>query len=304
MSFSPIKGIVAAAITPVKADFSIDHERLTAHVRGLLNQGCSHISCFGTTGEGASFSTAQKIAALYAFKDAGLDMARHIPGVMTTTLEDAVTMVEAAHALGCRAALVLPPFYYAPDDEGIAAFFDALVARTRKSAPIDLVLYNIPQMSGIRFSIPLVETVLARHGDRIVGLKDSTGDLENGLALVKHFPQLAVLTGDDRVLPKLVAAGGAGMIGGLPNLCTRELVALYDAPEGPDAEALCATQARRIAAVNDHGALVALKTLLAHYRDDSDYARVVPPLVPLGADGARAVVAAFAATGFDFAGRV
>lgn len=301
MSFLPLKGVTAASVTPIAADFSLDTGHLAAHLRRLLDEGCTFVSCFGTTGEGSSFSTGQKLDALQALKAAGLDMSRQIPGVMTPVFEDAVAMVRGAYQLGCRAALVLPPFYYAASDEGLAAFFRALVSATADT-PIDIVLYNIPQVSGIRFSHALIETLLAEHGARIAGIKDSTGDLENGLQLVARFPELAVLTGDDRVLPKLVAAGGAGMIGGMPNLCARELVALYAAPQGADADEIVEKQTRRILAVDANGSLVALKALLARHQDPV-FGTVIPPLTTLDKERADALEAEFLATGFDFAGR-
>lgn len=301
MSLPPIKGITAAAVTPVTSDFSIDSDRLTAHAHRLLQQGCSHISCFGTTGEGASFSVSQKLVALEAMKAGGFDMARQIPGVMATGFDDAVAMVKGAYRLGCPAALVLPPFYYAASDEGLAAFFRELIACT-SDAPIALILYNIPQMSGIRFSHDLVATLISAHGARIAGIKDSTGDLASGLQFVAQFPELAVMTGDDRVLPQLTLAGGAGMIGGMPNMCASDLVALYNAPNGPQAADIVYKQTRRILAVDTNGSLVAIKALLADLVDEA-FGAVVPPLVSLDGERKRALKAEFAATGFDFGTR-
>src|SRR6218665_2546551 len=96
--------------------------------------------------------------------------------------------------------------------------------------------------------------------------------------LVKTFPGLAVFTGDDRVLPTLVKAGGAGMIGGMPNVFARDLKALYDNPDNAE---ILAKQSERIQAVDRHGSLVGLKAALAHYTGDENLARAVPPLLAL-----------------------
>lgn len=295
MSETPLGGIIAATITPVTPLFEIDLERLEAHVGRLFADGCSHVSLFGTTGEGASFGTASKLAALKKLVERGMDMSRQLPAVMSPTLDDAAACVKGYGALGCRAALVLPPFYYGASEAGIAAFFDELIRRTEAETNIDIVLYNIPQLSGIRFTPSLVSALLERHGDRIVGIKDSTGDLESGLTLVKNFPQLAIFTGDDRVLPVLVKAGGAGMIGGLPNLFARDLKALYDSP---DDAALLEGQTRRILAVDAHGSLVGLKGALAHYQNDENLARAFPPLLALNAAERASLVNIFDSTGY------
>jgi 4-hydroxy-tetrahydrodipicolinate synthase len=298
LSVAPLKGVIAASITPLAQDFSIDVSRLAEHSQRLLDNGCAFVSTFGTTGEGASLSTAEKLTALAALRSAGTDMSRQIPGVMTPTLDDAATMLVGIAEAGCRAALVLPPFYYGTSEAGIAGWYDALIERTKATTQIDILLYNIPQMSRIRFTRELVEAITARHGDRIVGIKDSTGDIDNGVMLAKSFPKLAVFTGDDRVLPTLLANGGAGMIGGMPNLFARDLRALYDDRTNAD---ILARQTDRILAVDRHGSLVALKAALAQYLGDENYARVLPPLKALDAGGRGKLLETFAQTGFDAA---
>ncbi len=276
---SALEGIVAASITPITPDFGIDVARLHKHIDNLLASGCSFVSTFGTTGEGPSFSTGEKLRALHDLKAVGADMGRQLPAIMTSSFGDAVESLIAYSDLGCRAVLVLPPFYYNASEEDVVGFFDALIAQTEARSRIDVVLYNIPQLSGIHFTPSLVAALVERHGSRIAGIKDSTGDLDNGLTLLATFPDLAVFTGDDRVLPALVKKGGAGMIGGMPNLFARDLKALYDNPED---DAALERQARRIEAVDAHGALVGIKAALAHYRGDEYLANTMPPLLSAG----------------------
>ena len=292
-----LKGIIAASITPATRDFGIDAGRLGAHIDRLLAQGCSFVSTFGTTGEGASLSTQSKLAALDELKRTGHDMRRQIPAVMTTVLDDAAALLAGYAERGCRAVLILPPFYYGAGEGGIADWFDALMART-PGVSIDLLLYNIPQLSRVHFTASLVAELIARNGKRIVGIKDSTGDVDNGIMLASTFPQLSVFTGDDRVLPRLLANGGAGMIGGLPNIFARDLRALY---ENPADAGRIAAQTERILAVDRFGSLVALKAALAHYYADEEMARPLPPLEPIGPKDRAALLAAFAQSGFDAA---
>lgn len=291
-----LRGIIAASITPLAADFSIDIERFHAHVERLLANGCSFVSTLGTTGEGASFSTDEKLAALKALKARGADMMRQVPAVMTPTLDDAARTLVGISELGCRAALILPPFYYGTSEAGIAGWFDALIERTKAETQIDLLLYNIPQLSRVRFTPELIRMLVERHGSRIVGVKDSTGDVDNGVLLAKTFPNLAIFTGDDRVLPTLLANGGAGMIGGMPNIFARDLRALFDNPQDTDR---LDKQSQRILAVDRHGSLVALKAALAHYLGDENYARPLPPLKPVEGDERKALLASFADSGFN-----
>ncbi len=62
-----LKGVIAAAATPLAADLSIDHDRLVGHCRWLLGEGgCDGINLLGTTGEATSFSVGQRIEAMRA----------------------------------------------------------------------------------------------------------------------------------------------------------------------------------------------------------------------------------------------
>lgn len=298
MRKSNLRGVIAASITPITSDGTIDVPRLVRHTNRLLAEGCSFISTFGTSGEGASLSSREKIAALKAMRAAKVDMKRHVPAVISSSLDEAALMVEAIADYGCRAALVLPPFYYGASEDGVAAFFDALVRRTLSSDPIDLLLYNIPQLSRVGFTPSLVRKILGRHGGRIAGIKDSTGDLAGGIELVTEFPELAIFTGDDRVLPRLVEAGGAGMIGGMPNIFARELCALCAAPTGPKADELLRQQGLRIEAVDSSGSLLALKSAVAYYQNDSEFARALPPLIALNETQQAALIAAFEQSGY------
>lgn len=270
-----LTGVVGAAITPLNLDLTPDVDRLFAHCTHMLAQGCTYTSVFGTTGEGASFSARQKIDALRQLAKLGLDMSRQIPGIMESSIDAAAEQYRVAANLGVRAALIIPPFYYTPaDDDAVADFYAAVVTRAG-SPDLGIVLYNFPAFSGVCFTPYLVRRVVARLGKRVIGIKDSTGNLEEGLALIAAFPDLAIFTGDDRLVTRMVAAGGAGMIGGMVNLFPAECVALFNGQASQDAEDLATS---RIATVNDMGGLSAIKAVLGLRHDDPAYTRTCPPL--------------------------
>jgi len=271
-------GIITAILTPVRDDLTIDTGRLIAHARDLLARGGSRISTFGSTGEGVAFAPAEKRAAVGALLAAGIRADQLLPAIMTSSPAIAAAELSDLAAMGCRDVLVLPPFYYRdPGLDGLVAFYEALYERAGRP-PVRLVLYNIPALSGVTITHELVRALQAGRGAPIAGIKDSTGDVDSGLAYVRAFPELAVFTGDDRVLPHLLRAGGAGMIGGLPNLYVEDLAALYRDPDGPDAAALAALAAERIAHIDGNGGLLALKAGLAERHRDEAWRRAMPPL--------------------------
>ncbi|MDT0684224.1 dihydrodipicolinate synthase family protein [Roseicyclus sp. F158] len=288
-----LRGVIAACITPVTEDYRIDVARLGAHAASMLDGGCSFVSLFGTTGEGASFSSEEKLAALSELRDAGHDMGRHVAGVIASSIDEAAKMVAGVAALGCRAALVLPPFYYAPASvEAVADFYRAVIERAG-SPELDIVLYNIPAFSGVRLTPDHVAAIQGVLGGRGAGLKDSTGELDNTLAIVRGFPDLSVFTGDDRILPDVIAEGGAGLIGGTPNLFPETALKLASpSPEAADR----ALAARRIEAIDGNGGLTVIKSVLAHMKGDDAYVRVVPPLAATQADTLASLLGALTAS--------
>ncbi|KZM48482.1 dihydrodipicolinate synthase family protein [Labrenzia sp. OB1] len=298
MKYSDLSGIVSALPTPVSETFEIDTMRLARHCEQVLKNGCSFVSTFGTTGEGASLSSSQKIAALRALKAEGLDMTRHIPAVMTPTADEAGRLIAEARALNCRAVLVLPPFYYdTAFDEGIVAFIEDALRRAGR-ADIDILLYNIPRFSRTAYTPELIDMCIDRFGSAIAGLKDSTGVLENGKMLAQRFPGLSIFTGDDRVLPGLLESGGAGLIGGMPNVFARELRETLEAPTAAGTAQLRDDANRRIATVADNGDMLAIKAILAAIYDDPQWARAIPPLTGLNDIQKTRLFRELAVTGF------
>nr|WP_319515492.1 dihydrodipicolinate synthase family protein [uncultured Cohaesibacter sp.] len=288
---SDLKGVVGAAITPFTEDYEIDIEQLKRHCDALLEAGCAYTSVFGTTGEGPSLSVRQKLEALRKLADMGADMSRQIPGVMTSSLDDAVSMYVEAHKLGCRAALIIPPFYYrSAGVEGVADYYEALVKKAGNPG-LDIVLYNFPHFSGIPFSVEQVKAVQKRIGSLVVGIKDSTGNLPGGLELIKAFPELSIFTGSDAILRDMVDAGGAGMIGGMTNPFAKDCVQLY---LGGVSEGFVKRATMRIETVDGNGGLNVLKALMAKVYGNPAFARTMPPMEPLSSDKLAAIEAALA----------
>ena len=112
-----------------------------------------------------------------AYKAQGLPLNRLMVGTGAAAMSDAVALTRHAAELGFAGALVLPPFYYkgVPDD-GLVAYIDTLVKATA-AKPIPIYLYHFPAMSGLPWHVALIKRLLEKFPGRIVGLKDSSGDM-------------------------------------------------------------------------------------------------------------------------------
>jgi 4-hydroxy-tetrahydrodipicolinate synthase len=286
---SKLQGVIAAIATAVDETGEPDCDRSTALAGFLLSNGCNGLNVLGTTGEATSFSLAQRKRLMAAYRGAGLPLERMMVGTGAASVADAVALTHHAAELGFAAALVLPPFYYkgVPDD-GLVAYIETIITATAAN-PIPLYLYHFPAQSGLPWHIALVERLLADFGPRIVGLKDSSGDMRYARQAAAISPAFKVFPSTEAVLLEARSGVFAGCISATANvnadLCAR-------AWRGGDAGALEAAVAIR--KLFDGKQLVAgVKALLAHIHRDPGWARTQPPLSAFPAADRLAVVTAY-----------
>jgi 4-hydroxy-tetrahydrodipicolinate synthase len=285
-----LSGVIAAIATAVDEHGAPDAARSVALARYLLTNGCDGLNVLGTTGEATSFSLAQRRAVMTAYAQAGLPLDRLMVGTGAAALADALALTRHAAELGFAGALVLPPFYYkgVPDD-GLFAFIAALVAKTADRA-IPLYLYHFPANSGVPWSIALIKRLRAAFAPRIVGLKDSSGDMGYAREAAAIAPDFAVFPSTEAALMEARSGAFAGCISATANLnadlCAR---AWHDG----DADAIeAAVTIRRLF---DGKPLVSgVKALIAHIHGDPAWDRVMPPLA-----GFSAADRALAVAGYD-----
>ena len=289
MAKPDLSGVIAAIATAVDAKGEPDITRSVRLARFLLDHGCDGLNVLGTTGEATSFSLEQRKRVMSAYKEAGVPTDRLMVGTGAAATADAVALTRHAAALGFAGALVLPPFYYkgVPDD-GLAAYVGAIVQATA-ATPIAIYLYHYPALSGLPWHVTLIRRLLDTHGPRIVGLKDSSGDMAYAREAAAISKDFMVFPSTEAVL--LEARGGAfaGCISATANLnadlCARAF-------HGGDAAALDA--AVTIRKLFDGKALVpGVKALLSHIHKDTALARVKPPLAAFPAADRAAVTAGY-----------
>jgi 4-hydroxy-tetrahydrodipicolinate synthase len=280
-----LSGVIAAIATPIDESDAPDLKRAVNLARYLLDNGCDGLNVLGTTGEATSFSLDERKAVMSAYKAEGLPLDRLMVGTGAAAVSDAVALTRHAAALGFAGALVLPPFYYkgVPDD-GLIAYIDTLVKATADK-PIPIYLYHFPAMSGLPWHVTLIKRLLESFPSRIVGLKDSSGDMAYARSVAAISPDFAVFPSTEAALIEARGGAFAGCISATANLnadlCAR-------AWRSGDAGALDAAVAIR--KLFDGKPLVAgVKALLAHIHGDPALGRVKPPLAAFSASD-RAVV--------------
>lgn len=285
----PLQGVIAAIATAVDSTGAPDAARSIALARFLLGNGCDGLNVLGTTGEATSFALDQRRAVMSAYAASGLPLDRMMVGTGAAAVADAIALTRHAAELGFAGALVLPPFYYkgVPDD-GLVAYIDAIMSATA-ARPIPIYLYHFPAQSGLHWHVALIRRLLQKFSTRIVGLKDSSGDMAYAREAASISPDFKVFPSTEAALPQARSGLFAGCISATANLnadlCAR-------AWRSGDAAALA--EAVAIRQLFDGKQLVSgIKALLAHIHNAPEWGRTAPPLAAFPAADRTAVVAGY-----------
>ncbi len=297
-------GVNVAVLTPMDADLTPDLDRMAAHCRWLLANGANGLGILGTTGEANSLGISERLALMEGIVARGIPVSRLLPGLGTTAITDTVLLLRRAAELGCRGALLLPPFFYKnPSEDGLFAYFSAVIDRAlgrRAGTELAIYLYHFPAQSAVPFTVPLIARLRAAFPGVIRGIKDSSGDFANTRAYVDHFAAdgFEVYCGDDGALHDLLTIGGAGSISAASNVSSAINAEVYAHAGTARAETAQARLSLIRKAVTSAPLIPGLKSLVARHSGDAAWTHIRPPHLPLTPAQEAALFAAFDACGF------
>ncbi len=283
-----LTGVIAPILTPFNDNLSFNPELYLRHARWLLQQGIHFISPFGTTGEALSLSADERIRALDALIDGGIEPARLMPGAGLCNLHDTKKLCLHAVNRGCVAVMTLPPFFFKnASDEGLYVWFSRLIEEVNHP-DLRICLYHIPPLAGIGFTPSLAGRLATDFPETVVAYKDSSGDFENTRAVIAAAPGIAVFPGAETFLRPGLENGAAGCISATCNVNPAGIRRVFDMVTG----AIDAAPAQRAEdemkdirkLIEDYVPIPAMKGLLAARRADERWRNVRPPLLPASAE--------------------
>lgn len=294
MTKAVLSGVYAAAVTPLKPDFSPDLDAIPTFLGFLAERGCHGALILGTTGEGPSFSPAER----EAIWRAAVLIRQQVPGFRlfagtgTPSLTETIDLTRLAFDLGFDAVVTLPPYYFRKaSEDGIFHWFQDLI---QKAVPRDgsLLGYHFPGVAGIGFSMPLLRRLKESFPSQFAGIKDSSHDADFALALGSEFgADLAVFSGTDSDFSLALQNHAVGCITAPANIISPYLRALFDAFQvGGDTSAIQADVTTRRVALEGFMPFPASLKALLHRVHGLPRWPVRPPLVEISeADEERAV---------------
>jgi 4-hydroxy-tetrahydrodipicolinate synthase len=212
------KGSIPALVTPMRDDGAIDLDAWDTLLDFHLQQGTDGVVVGGTTGESPVLERSELEELV---RRARVRVAGRMPviaGSGTNGTAKSIALSKAAEAAGADALLVVTPYYNKPTQEGLFRHFSAIA----DAVNIPVILYNVPGRTGCDM---LADTVARlSHHPRIAGVKEATGDIARGAAILQQSrPGFVLLSGDDPTAARLIRIGARGVISVTANVAARAM---------------------------------------------------------------------------------
>jgi len=286
-----MKGLIAAIVTPMREDFSVDETSLRRYVRWLTDQAVTGLAVNVDTGEGPHLSAEERIGVLEIVAEEVGDRTLIVAGLAASFTEQARSLAADAARAGAGALLVFPiPVYQGePLDPEIPVRYHRAV---HDASGLPLIAFQLqPALGGVNFSVEVIERLMTEGG--VVALKEASFDAKRFVETVRLVrsvaPDATVLNGNDNFLLEAYLLGAEGALLGFGTLAAREQVEMLDHVRARDLEwatalgdvlqplcdAIFAPPVRDYRARLKH-ALATLGVI--------DEAHVRPPLLPLSPD--------------------
>ncbi|GAA4214308.1 4-hydroxy-tetrahydrodipicolinate synthase [Sphingomonas endophytica] len=211
-------GSIPALVTPFDAQGEFVESAYRELVEWQIAEGSSALVPCGTTGEAATLTKEEQFAIVRVCVDQAKGRVPVIAGAGSNDTRVAAANLHAAREAGADAALMVPPYYNRPSQEGIYRHFEALAADT----PLPIVLYNVPARTVTDIQPETLIRIVSAFPKVFVAVKDASGVLTR---VTQHRAGLGAafcqLSGNDDLGLAFNANGGIGCISVTANVAPR-----------------------------------------------------------------------------------
>lgn len=204
---TPIHGILTPHMVPLDTQGGINEAELRRYIDWLIDKGVHGLYPNGSTGEFTRFTVEERRRIIQIVCEQAAGRVPVLAGAAEANVRETLAACEAYLDYGARAVAIVSPFYYKLSSESVFAYFREIAV----NSPIDVTLYHIPM-----FASPIDLPTICRLAefDRIIGIKDSSGDLAGMMRMIEAVrpqrPDFVFMTGWDAVLVPMLLAGCQG----------------------------------------------------------------------------------------------
>lgn len=217
------RGIISAVVTPMHTDESVNYSALEKLAEAQLARGVEGFYCCGSSGEGPLLRFDERREVLATLVKAAKGKVPVISHVGTPRTQDAVALAKSAEQDGASAVSLVPPYYYKYGRDEIIAYY----RRVLDAVSIPVILYNIPQFTGVELDAQTAEALLG--DEQVLGVKHTSHNLYSLERMIARYPDKVFFNGFDEIFLSSLAAGATATVGTTVNLQPELFLALRHA---------------------------------------------------------------------------
>lgn len=236
-----LEGIIPPVVTPMTPDQELDLPGLRKHIDHMHARGVHGIFVLGTTGEFFALDEREKQEVTVAAVAHCRGKSPVYVGTGAETTREVIRLTRMAEKEGADGVSVITPYFIKPSQAELLDHF----RRVAESTKLPVVLYNNPATCG---GLSIEPDTVARLAEvpNIIGIKDSSGDLQNTIEIIRSTPatKFAVLNGRDTLILAALTFGARGAIPASCNIAPDLCVGIYESFVSGQFEAARALQAR------------------------------------------------------------
>src|SRR5438309_5093650 len=235
-----IHGIIPPVATPMQANEDLDLPRLKSFIDHLIHEGVHGIFVLGTNSEFYALDEREKQEVIAT---AVGHVSRRVPvfaGTGAESTREAVRLTRMAEREGVDGVSVITPYFVSPSQQEIYDHY----RRIAENTALPVVLYNNPSTCG---GLKIDVDTVARLAEvpNILGIKDSSGDLQNTVEYIRVVPdRFSVMQGRDTLIYPALVFGARGAVPATANIASALCVEIYEAFQRGDQAAAKAAQLR------------------------------------------------------------
>ena len=215
-----INGIFAATLSLLDENLALNCKKTISHAENIIDNGCHGVVFFGSTGQSQLISLSEKIQLINHLPNSKYKE-KFIIGTGLNSLSDTINLMKISKTLNFDKFLIMPPAYYKYGDEEVISFYTRII---NEIGECNIILYNFEKLSGYKFSINCVETLVDKFPKQIIGVKDSSYNLYENLK-INNF---SVMPGSESKLLKGLELGCTGIITATTNVTSALAREVYD----------------------------------------------------------------------------
>ncbi|HEV3117204.1 MAG TPA: 4-hydroxy-tetrahydrodipicolinate synthase, partial [Gemmataceae bacterium] len=235
-----IHGIIPPVATPMQPNEDLDLPRLRWFLDHLIREGVHGLFVLGTNSEFYALDEREKQEVIATAVEHVRGRVPVYAGTGAESTREAVRLTKMAEREGASGVSVITPYFISPNQQEIYDHY----RRIAESTALPVILYNNPSTCG---GIKIDVDTVARLAEiaNILGVKDSSGDLQNTMEYIRVVPErFAVMMGRDTLIYSALLFGARGAVPATANVAPALCAEIYNAFQRGDHAAAKAAQLR------------------------------------------------------------